>query len=303
MDENMKGAGGAPEEMAPSVSAAAEGGTTSQLSAEGGGSPVHDSGADTSVRVPKRGRAYDRSGSRVGKVRRGVWYDEDGKRLGEFVKEGDGVLYKDGGRSLGYVDANRNVFTHAGEYLATIRTAKVPLLFFLLLVLLFLALLTGVICSYFIGRSHEDAIPVIRIADTQGNDWAYTEDLPIFYNDYFNGTTVAPGMSGSYRFFIENCSDFPLAYTVSCSEVNDFGIRIRYRLTRDGYPITGEEYLPVGEMQWEDLTIETHSSAFFVLEWYWEDDDPVDTTAGENGATYTFTLSVSAWELDDGERA
>ena len=255
MDENMKGAGGAPEETAPSVSAAAEGGTTtSQLSAEGGGSPVHDSGADTSVRVPKRGRAYDRSGSRVGKVRRGVW-------------------------------------------------AKVPLLFFLLLVLLFLALLTGVICSYFIGRSHEDAIPVIRIADTQGNDWAYTEDLPIFYNDYFNGTTVAPGMSGSYRFFIENCSDFPLAYTVSCSEVNDFGIRIRYRLTRDGYPITGEEYLPVGEMQWEDLTIETHSSAFFVLEWYWEDDDPVDTTAGENGATYTFTLSVSAWELDDGERA
>ena len=188
MDENMKGAGGVPEETGPSVSAAAEGGTTSQLSAEGGGSPVHDSGADTSVRVPKRGRAYDRSGSRVGKVRRGVWYDEDGKRLGEFVKEGDGVLYKDGGRSLGYVDANRNVFTHAGEYLATIRTAKVPLLFFLLLVLLFLALLTGVICSYFIGRSHEDAIPVIRIADTQGNDWAYTEDLPIFYNDYFKYT-------------------------------------------------------------------------------------------------------------------
>ena len=271
------------------------------------GSPTAASRAQNiayGAKLPKRGRAFDKDGNRAGKVKKCVWYDEAGNRLGEFVKEEERVLFKEGERLLGYVDHNKNVFSNEHMHLATIRTVDQLWLLLLLVFLLLLTLVTGVVSTFFLLRSDADDVPVIRITDVEGTDWKYIENLPIFENDYFDREAILPGMRGEYRFILENCNDYALTYAIACTEENDFDIDIRYRLMRDGHYLAGEEeYEETEALHFEELTIEANSSAFFVLEWYWADDDPIDTEAGENGAEYTFTFAVEAARLDRGEDA
>ncbi len=256
------------------------------------------------AKLPRRGRAFDKDGNRAGKVKKSVWYDEAGNRLGEFIKEEERVLFQEGGRLLGYVDHNKNVFSNEHMHLATIRTVDRLWLLLLLVFLLLLTLVTGVVSTFFLLRSEADDVPVIRITDVEGTDWKYIENLPIFENDYFDREAILPGMRGEYRFILENCNDYALTYAIACTEENDFEIDIRYRLMRDGHYLAGEEeYEEIEALNFEELTIEANSSAFFVLEWYWADDDPIDTEAGENGAEYTFTFAVEAARLDRGEDA
>ena len=256
------------------------------------------------AKLPRRGRAFDKDGNRAGKVKKCVWYDEAGNRLGEFIKEEERVLFQEGGRLLGYVDHNKNVFSNEHMHLATIRTVDRLWLLLLLVFLLLLTLVTGVVSTFFLLRSDADDVPVIRITDVEGTDWKYIENLPIFENDYFDREAILPGMRGEYRFILENCNDYALTYAIACTEENDFDIDIRYRLMRDGHHLAGEEgYEETEALNFEELTIEANSSAFFVLEWYWADDDPIDTEAGENGAEYTFTFAVEAARLDRGEDA
>ena len=254
-------------------------------------------------KLPRRGKAFAGDGRRMGKVKKSVWYDEAGNRLGEFVKEGRHVLFRDGERKLGYVDTDHNVFTNEHEHLAIIRPFERMWFLMLLAFLLLVTIITGVVSSFFVLRSNADDIPVFRITDTEGTDWEFIENLPIFENDYFDVDAIVPGMSGSYRFILENLNDYSLDYTLVCTEENDFGIDIRYRLVRDGHYLTAEEgYDDIENMDY-DLSIMGGSSQFFVLEWYWADDDPVDTNAGENGAEYTFTLTITAVKQEEGEAA
>ena len=254
-------------------------------------------------KLPRRGKAFARDGRRMGKIKNSVWYDESGSRLGEFVKEGAHVLFRDGEKALGYVDRDHNVFSNEHAHLATIRAFERMWLVLPLAFLLLLTLITGVVGSFFVINSDADDLPVIRLTDVEGTDWQHIQNLPIFENDYFDTDAIIPGMSGSYRFILENLNEYPLDYTLVCTEENDFGIDIRYRLLRDGHYLTAEEgYDDIENMDY-DLTIMSGSSQFFVLEWYWADDDPVDTNAGENGAEYTFTLTISAMKHDAEETA
>ena len=298
----------AAENTAADTAESAEPSENSEISSENNaGSPTAASRTQNiayGAKLPKRGRAFDKDGNRAGKVKKCVWYDEAGNRLGEFIKEEERVLFKEGERLLGYVDHNKNVFSNEHMHLATIRTVDKLWLLLLLVFLLLLTLVTGVVSTFFLLRSDADDVPVIRITDVEGTDWKYIENLPIFENDYFDREAILPGMRGEYRFILENCNDYALTYAIACTEENDFDIDIRYRLMRDGHHLAGEEgYEETEALHFEELTIEANSSAFFVLEWYWADDDPIDTEAGENGAEYTFTFAVEAARLDRGEDA
>lgn len=296
------------ETSAADTAESAEPSENSEIPSENNaGSPTAFSRAQNiaqKAKLPRRGRAFDKEGNRAGKVKKCVWYDEAGNRLGEFIKEEERVLFKEGERLLGYVDHNKNVFSNEHMHLATIRTIDRLWLLLLLVFLLLLTLVTGVVSTFFLLRSEADDVPVIRITDVEGTDWKYIENLPIFENDYFDREAILPGMRGEYRFILENCNDYALTYAIACTEENDFDIDIRYRLMRDGHHLAGEEgYEETEALNFEELTIEANSSAFFVLEWYWADDDPIDTEAGENGAEYTFTFAVEAARLDRGEDA
>lgn len=251
------------------------------------------------VKLPKRAGVYNREGNKIGKVRKSVWYDLEDNSVGTFKKEEENVFLYDNGARAAYVDQNNNVLTLGDKYVATIRFFRwLPLL--LLIIILALATAFSVILSaYLMGRSGPaDYAPTLFIAHEDGTEWNESEDLPVFANDQFDEQAIAPGMNGSYRFTFENRNQHALDFSISFSEENEYDIELVYRLKRDGAYIAGAAgdggWVELEDLSVSDMTIEESSSTIFEIEWYWRHNDPVDTEAGENAATYTLHIALSA---------
>ena len=248
------------------------------------------------VKLPRRAVVVNKQRERIGKVRGGVWEDEEGNEQGVFVKNETNVFVYSNNERIGYVDKNDIILSPANKYIATLRRAGRFWLLLLLLLLLLLTVVSVALSAYFLTRSdNTDYAPVIFIASEDGTSWEDAEELPIFFNETFGTNKVAPGMKGSYRFIFANRNKNTLDYSLSFSEENAYGIAILYRLKRDGAYISGTQaYVFTDELSLDGLTIEAQSSTLFELEWYWQDNDEVDTVAGQNSAVYTLTISLSA---------
>ena len=263
--------------------------------------PVPGSSAyDIEVKRPKRGRVRDRAGTELGKLRRGVWYDTDKNRRGEFVKEDDKNVYlyegeNENRRRTGYVDKHNNIHTLQNEYVGTIVHARTPWLLILCILLALITALTCILCAWALTRSESPYAPIIFATEEDGTNWEDREDLSVFYNQTFGDKVIVPGMTGAYRFRMQNNSPDPIVYSLTFSETNEYGIAMRYRLKRDGVYIAGEEgYVTVEELCMEDLSVEEESITLFELEWIWAHNDPVDTVAGENEAMYYLHIDFLA---------
>ena len=263
--------------------------------------PVPGSSAyDIEVKRPKRGRVRDRAGTELGKLRRGVWYDNDKNRRGEFIKEDDKNVYlyegeNENRRRTGYVDKHNNSHTLQNEYVGTIVHARTPWLLILCILLALITALTCILCAWALSRSESPYAPIIFATEEDGTNWEDREDLSVFYNQTFGDKVIVPGMTGAYRFRMQNNSPDPIVYSLTFSETNEYGIAMRYRLKRDGVYIAGEEnYVTVEELCLEDLSVEEESITLFELEWIWAHNDPVDTFAGENEAMYYLHIDFLA---------
>ena len=263
--------------------------------------PVPGSSAyDIEVKRPKRGRVRDREGFELGKLRRGVWYDTDKNRRGEFIKEDDKNVYlyegeNENRRRTGYVDKHNNIHTLQNEYVGTIVHARTPWLLILCILLALITALTCILCAWALTRSESPYAPIIFATEEDGTNWEDREDLSVFYNQTFGDKVIVPGMTGAYRFRMQNNSPDPIVYSLTFSETNEYGIAMRYRLKRDGVYIAGEEgYVTVEELCLEDLSVEEESITLFELEWIWAHNDPVDTVAGENEAMYYLHIDFLA---------
>ena len=263
--------------------------------------PVPESGDyDIEVKRPKRGRVRDREGFELGKLRRGVWYDTDKNRRGEFIKEDDKNVYlyegeNENRRRTGYVDKHNNIHTLQNEYVGTIVHARTPWLLILCILLALITALTCILCAWALSRSESPYAPIIFATEEDGTNWEDREDLSVFYNQTFGDKVIVPGMTGAYRFRMQNNSPDPIVYSLTFSETNEYGIAMRYRLKRDGVYIAGEEgYVTVEELCLEDLSVEEESITLFELEWIWAHNDPVDTVAGENEAMYYLHIDFLA---------
>lgn len=263
--------------------------------------PVPGSSAyDIEVKRPKRGRVRDRAGTELGKLRRGVWYDNDKNRRGEFVKEDDKNVYlyegeNENRRRTGYVDKHNNIHTLQNEYVGTIVHARTPWLLILCILLALITALTCILCAWALSRSESPYAPIIFATEEDGTNWEDREDLSVFYNQTFGDKVIVPGMTGAYRFRMQNNSPDPIVYSLTFSETNEYGIAMRYRLKRDGVYIAGEEgYVTVEELCLEDLSVEEESITLFELEWVWAHNDAVDTVAGENEAMYYLHIDFLA---------
>lgn len=246
------------------------------------------------VKLPTRGHIVDREGNRIGTLRASVWYDGEEEEVGAFRKEETNVFFYDGTAArAGYVDANDNILSLANKYIATIRHIKLwPLL--LILILAAVTLVSVILSAYFLTRSGSGTAEFTFVAGEGGIAWEDSENLPVFMNERFGDTVIAPGMEGSYTFTFENRNENALVFSLSFSEDNAYGIGLVYRLVRDGVYISGADYLHAGELGVDGMTIEAQSASVFRIEWFWQDNDPVDTAAGENGATYTLHISYTA---------
>ena len=248
------------------------------------------------VRLPVRAAVIDREGNRVGKVRKSVWYDNEDNDLGFFRKEETNVFFYGGGVRTGYVDGNNNVLTLSDGYMATLRRFRWAVLAVILVIVALATALSVILSAYLMDRSQNtDYAPVLFVAGEDGTSWAETENIPVFMNERFGDTVIAPGMSGSYEFVFENRNAHALEFAFTFGEENEYGIRLVYRLRRDGVYIAGSDgALTAEELSVSGMTIEAHSSSVFEIEWQWLHDDAADTAAGENGAQYTLQIAFSA---------
>ena len=194
----------------------------------------------------------------------------------------------------GYVDKNDNILSLADRYLATIRRFRWLPILIIVLILAFLTAVSVLLSAYFMTRS-SDYAPVLFFADEHGTSWEQFEDLPVFVNERFGDRVIAPGMRGSYRFILENRNADALEFSLSFEEVNEYGIGLCYRLKRDNTYVSGTDgYVRTAELGLRGMTIEAESTTLFEIEWYWKDNDAVDTAAGENEAQYTLQIEFVA---------
>lgn len=252
--------------------------------------------AAVDVRLPVRAAVVDREGNRIGKVRKSVWYDSEDNDLGFFRKEETNVFFYGGGVRTGYVDGNNNVLTLSDGYMATLRRFRWAVLAVILVIVALATAFSVILSAYLLDRSQNtDYAPVLFVAGEDGTAWEETENIPVFLNERFGDTVIAPGMSGSYQFVFENRNAHALEFSFTFGEGNEYGIRLVYRLRRDGVYIAGNDRsLSAEELSVSGMTIEAQSSSVFAIEWHWLHDDAADTAAGENGAQYTLHIAFSA---------
>ena len=303
------GAGSAADETAAAISTDLFGDTSEDTAEEAAAGTAEETAENAAsdivdpdqiwVKLPVKAAVLDKYGDRIGKVRDSVWYDLEGYEQGRFSKEEDNVfLYSDGVKS-GYLDGNNNIISVSNRYVATLKRFDPRWLFAMLALLLIVTVFTTVMCILLINRSSSpDYAPVLFVATEGGEKWGLSEEIPVFYNEVFGDSVVAPGMTGSYRFKFENQNPDPLLYSLTFTEENEYGISVAYRLKRDGAYICGSDgYVPVADISIEDMTIEALSDSVFELEWTWMHNDDIDTLAGESGACYVLRITLEA-QLD-----
>lgn len=264
--------------------------------------PPANTRARKSVRLPARARINDGEGKQIGTLKSGVWYDEQGEKVGEFLYEEEGWKLNSARHGDCYLDGNENIFTTDERYVASLnRLPRTLVAACIAAIVTLLAAFIALLAVYFSQPRtvpRDDYAPTLFLTGTDGSKWEETENLPIFFNDRFGDSIIAPGMSGSYFFRFENANADALEYSLSFAEGNEYGIELCYRLKRDGAYVSGgageEGYLRPNELGVTGLTIEARSAALFELEWFWRHNDAVDTAAGESGGTYTFSITLTA---------
>lgn len=136
----------------------------------------------------------------------------------------------------------------------------------------------------------------IKISE-DGTDWNELKELRIFYNKFYEDEPkIAPGVSGKYKYTVENNWDKDVRYHMNFSEENPLNINMVYKLKDDGKYVFGDENTWVSheELNKPDIIIESGETHIYTLEWKWEHSDN-DTQIGETeGAKYKIFIKVYA---------
>mgnify|MGYP005794162397 FL=1 len=261
------------------------------------------------ARLPRRARVVDHKGEKIGIVRGGVWYDNEKNALASFQKHENNVhVYDAASAHAGYVDVNDDIRALNGEYVASLRYFRWGILAILAIALTLVTMVAAIFGAFGIGRSGMSALaqePIFFIVEDteERTSWTDYEDIPIFYNAQFGDRLALPGTKSSYRFRFVNNNEHALRFSFTFSEENEYGIEMVYTLQRDGVYIagSGEEYVTAPAMSFAEFTIEGESESLFELSWYWKDNDPVDTNAGENEAIYRLNIEFNAEVVAEAE--
>lgn len=150
--------------------------------------------------------------------------------------------------------------------------------------------------------NNED-IKLIKITDENGGITQNTK-LNIFKNEKFGGKKIiTPQSKGEYSFCIKNVSDKDVSYDINFEDEMSYHINMKYRLKMDNLYVKGneEEFLNVNELNLEDIIVYLNSLNIFTLEWYWEDDDELDSIVGssKNDEQYILNLKIKAEEYEN----
>ena len=107
--------------------------------------------------------------------------------------------------------------------------------------------------------------------------------LNIFKNkDFNNEKIIAPHSKGTYKFYIQNKTNTDVIYNIKFSDEMQNFINMKYRLKLDNIYIKGnsENYVSLDELELSNIIILKDSTNIYTLEWYWDDNDKLDTFVG-----------------------
>ena len=144
------------------------------------------------------------------------------------------------------------------------------------------------------GKTYTDGIVVTE------DDIGIEKDtkLNIFNNEKFEGKKIiAPHSQGTYKFYIRNKSNRDINYNIKFSDEMKKFVNMKYRLKIDNIYIRGneEDYTTIENLDVNNITVPKDSINMFTLEWYWEDNDELDTKVGTSDERYyTINLKIEA---------
>jgi hypothetical protein len=127
-------------------------------------------------------------------------------------------------------------------------------------------------------------------------------------NIFGDNKRIAPGMSGSYRFTVDNrANDFGVHFDINLLETNNaLNIPMRYRLMDNNakrYVNADSDWHTPAEINQatanpdQPLSMKEKSQNTYTLEWFWDDRGQIDNSWGEKHAgevVCTLTIKVSA---------
>ena len=140
-----------------------------------------------------------------------------------------------------------------------------------------------------------------RIQIFEGSkEWKDLKELGVFENgNYQHAAKIAPGVSGSYNFTVENHRDSTMKYDIWYGEVNTYNINMKFKLKRNGSYIAGDEntYVSASDLAKTDFLIDANKVDLYTIEWKWLDSDN-DTEVGmTEGANYKLCINTYAEEV------
>lgn len=136
--------------------------------------------------------------------------------------------------------------------------------------------------------------------NVEDNDitWNKTNKLKIFENSVYDyDEKIAPEVTNTYQFVIENNTKYNIDYTMTFIEVNEDNINMKYRLLKGKDYVVGsdESWMNASELNLNNLKLDASSSDTYYLEWKWFSSDN-DTEIGIKGnATYDLEINIKAY--------
>ena len=130
----------------------------------------------------------------------------------------------------------------------------------------------------------------------------FSKALDTFKNEKFDGEKkIAPNSKGTYQFYIKNISKSDVKYDIKFTDEMNHFVNMKYKLKMDNIYIKGnaDNYVTLDELNLDDIMVLKDSLNIFTLEWYWEDDDELDTYIGgksEEDRYYKLNLEINSKE-------
>ena len=129
--------------------------------------------------------------------------------------------------------------------------------------------------------------------------WNGQKETKIFEKSMFaQEGTIAPESSNTYQFIVKNSTKFNLKYSLSFIEDNQYGINMKFKLKKnDTYLV--DEYVSAGDLNIDDLLIDSKQNDTFYLEWKWISSSNDTKIGKQSGAYYGLKIELKAESRND----
>lgn len=210
----------------------------------------------------------------------------------------------------GIVEENDNIAQQIRKLEETIRKNRIKdnIIIILFIIVIFFLCILGYriqkIGYYFVETSGIGEIDDIIKITEDGLELGENAQLNIFNNsEYNNEKIIAPHSKGTYQFCIKNEIDSNITHNIKFfDEMSNF-VNMKFKLKLNNVYICGNEneYVSIDELKYNNIILVDNSTSVYTLEWYWDDNDLMDTYIGSSPEKeyYTLGLNIQASKLEN----